>query len=111
MKIPERQAGRTIAIGDIHGCSIALKSLIKAINPQPQDIIIALGDYVDRGFDSSGVIEELIALKTRCKLVCVLGNHDQMMLQCMRVSKNSIGGWNAAALPALIPTATLGDLT
>jgi len=92
MKIPERQAGRTIAIGDIHGCSIALKSLIKAINPQPQDIIIALGDYVDRGFDSSGVIEELIALKTRCKLVCVLGNHDQMMLQC-KESKQKFDWW------------------
>ena len=61
---------------------MALKSLIAAIHLQQQDIIIALGDYVNRGFDSSGVIEELLALKSRCNLVCVLGNHDQMMLQC-----------------------------
>ena len=46
---------RTIAIGDIHGCSIALEALIETINPQPNDTIIPLGDYVDRGIDSKGV--------------------------------------------------------
>jgi len=43
---------RTIAIGDIHGCSIALTALIEAISPRPDDIIVPLGDYVDRGIDS-----------------------------------------------------------
>lgn len=45
---------RTIAIGDIHGCSVALKSLIDAIEPQSDDLIVPLGDYVDRGIDSKG---------------------------------------------------------
>ena len=71
---------RTIAIGDIHGCSIALSALIEAINPQPQDTIIPLGDYVDRGIDSRGVLDQLIELQDRCNLVPILGNHDQMML-------------------------------
>ncbi|TWU41873.1 metallophosphoesterase family protein [Novipirellula artificiosorum] len=71
---------RTIAIGDIHGCSIALESLINAIDPQPKDTIIPLGDYVDRGIDSKGVLDQLIKLGDRCHLVPILGNHDQMML-------------------------------
>ncbi len=71
---------RTIAIGDIHGCSIALEALIEAINPQPDDTIIPLGDYVDRGIDSKGVLDLLIELRDRCNLVPILGNHDQMML-------------------------------
>jgi serine/threonine protein phosphatase 1 len=53
----EKQQGtpmpaRKIAIGDIHGCSTALAALVQAIDPQPDDTIITLGDYVDRGIDS-----------------------------------------------------------
>jgi serine/threonine protein phosphatase 1 len=43
---------RTIAIGDIHGCSQALTSLLTAIDPKPDDTIIRLGDYIDGGIDS-----------------------------------------------------------
>ena len=71
---------RIISIGDTHGCSIALSALIEAIDPQPDDTIIALGDFVDRGIDSRGVLEQLIELRDRCNLVPILGNHDQMML-------------------------------
>src|SRR6516165_496351 len=71
---------RNIAIGDIHGCSAALDALIEAIRPQPEDCIVTLGDYVNRGPDSRGVIERLIELKDRCRLVPLLGNHDQMLL-------------------------------
>lgn len=71
---------RTIAIGDIHGCSIALDALIDAIDPQPDDTVVPLGDYVDRGIDSKGVLDQLIELHDRCNLVPILGNHDQMML-------------------------------
>ena len=59
---------RTIAIGDIHGCSTALAKLIKLIAPQPDDVILPLGDFVDRGIDSKGVMEQLIALGDRCHL-------------------------------------------
>lgn len=71
---------RTIAIGDIHGCSVAFESLLNAIDPQPHDLIIPLGDYVDRGIDSKGVLDQLIKLDDRCQLVPILGNHDEMML-------------------------------
>ena len=71
---------RTIAIGDIHGCSIALKRLLEAIDPQPEDTIIPLGDFIDRGIDSKGVLEQLIELESRCRLVPLLGNHEEMLL-------------------------------
>jgi serine/threonine protein phosphatase 1 len=71
---------RTIAIGDIHGCSVALTALLEAIAPQSEDTIVTLGDYVDRGIDSKGVIDQLILLADRCRLVPILGNHEEMML-------------------------------
>jgi serine/threonine protein phosphatase 1 len=72
---------RTIAIGDIHGCSAALDALIDAIRPRPEDCIVTLGDYINRGPNSRGVIQRLIELQDRCRLVPLLGNHDQMLLQ------------------------------
>ena len=71
---------RTIAIGDIHGCSAALDALLDAIRPRPEDTIVTLGDYIDRGPDSRGVLDRLIDLGRRCRLVPLLGNHDQMLL-------------------------------
>jgi len=60
---------RIFAIGDIHGCSDALASLLQAINPRPDDTIIPLGDYVNRGMDSKGVLDTLIELSSRCRLI------------------------------------------
>jgi len=73
--------GRTIAIGDIHGCSAALGALIDAIRPRPEDTIVTLGDYINRWPDTRGVIERLIDLGHRCRLIPILGNHDQMLLE------------------------------
>lgn len=71
---------RLIAIGDIHGCATALDLILEAIEPQPGDTIVTLGDYVDRGPDSKGVIDRLIALQSTCQLVALQGNHEEMML-------------------------------
>jgi serine/threonine protein phosphatase 1 len=72
---------RILAIGDIHGCSIAFDTLMTAVKPQPNDKIITLGDYVDRGPDSKGVIDRLIALDATGQLTALRGNHELMMLQ------------------------------
>ncbi len=72
---------RTVAIGDIHGCSAALDSLLVAISPRPQDTIVTLGDYIDRGPDSRGVIERLVTLSRECNLVALRGNHEAMLLE------------------------------
>lgn len=72
--------GRTFAIGDIHGCSAALERLFAALELQADDVLITLGDAIDRGPDSQGVIDLLIAARSRCRLVPILGNHDQVLL-------------------------------
>ncbi len=72
---------RLLAIGDIHGCLRAFITLLDAVAPQPDDQIIALGDYVDRGPDSRGVLDRLIALHAAGRLVALRGNHDVMMLE------------------------------
>jgi len=71
---------RTIAIGDIHGCHNALETLLASVAPREQDTIVTLGDYVDRGPQSREVIDRLIALQASCRLIPLLGNHDQMFL-------------------------------
>jgi serine/threonine protein phosphatase 1 len=76
--------GRTIAIGDIHGCSLALRVLLDAINPRPEDILVPLGDYIDRGPDSRGVLDQVIALRVRCTVVPLLGNHEEMLLAALK---------------------------
>jgi serine/threonine protein phosphatase 1 len=72
---------RILAIGDIHGCSIAFDTLLAAVNLQSDDKIITLGDYVDRGPDSKGAIDRLIALHDAGQLTALRGNHELMMLQ------------------------------
>ena len=76
-------AGRTIAIGDIHGCSLALAALLDAIDPNPDDLLVTLGDYIDRGPDSRGVLDQVIALAWRCTLVPLVGNHEEMLLAAL----------------------------
>lgn len=71
---------RTIAIGDIHGCAEALVALIRVLAPTARDTLVLLGDYVDRGPDTRGVLDQILALQQRCQLVLLLGNHEQMML-------------------------------
>ena len=71
---------RIIAIGDIHGHAAALAAVIRLIELQPGDTLVALGDYVDRGLDSKGVLNQLIELESRCNLILLMGNHEEMML-------------------------------
>lgn len=84
--------GRTFAIGDIHGCAGALATLLDALAPCPEDTVVTLGDYIDRGPDSRGVLDQLIAVATRCRLVPLLGNHEEAMSDALR-DNNSIRRW------------------
>jgi serine/threonine protein phosphatase 1 len=70
---------RLLAIGDVHGCSRALDLLLAAVNPHGDDTVVTLGDYIDRGPDSKGVLDRLIDLGRRARLVPLRGNHEQMM--------------------------------
>lgn len=86
-------AGRTIAIGDIHGCDAALAAILEAIEPTADDTIVTLGDYIDRGPASRQVIDRLIALSERCKLITLLGNHEVMMLRALEKSIGASESW------------------
>lgn len=83
---------RTIAIGDIHGCVAALAALLDAIDPQPGDTLITLGDYIDRGPDSRAVIDLLLAASKSCELIPLLGNHEIVML-CVAAGTMPLGFW------------------
>jgi serine/threonine protein phosphatase 1 len=74
---------RIIAIGDVHGCAKALATLIEAIQPTGSDTLVFLGDYIDRGPDSRGVVEKVTALGKRCSVVPLLGNHEEMVLAAL----------------------------
>ncbi len=71
---------RTLAIGDVHGCLRALDALLEEVAPQRDDVVVMLGDYVDRGPDSKGVLDRLLALGMHCRCLTLKGNHDLMML-------------------------------
>ena len=73
-------AERMIAIGDVHGCAVALRTLLEVVAPTRDDTIVMLGDCVDRGPDSRGVLDEVLALRDVCRVVPILGNHEEMML-------------------------------
>ncbi|MDB9822848.1 serine/threonine protein phosphatase [Deltaproteobacteria bacterium] len=73
---------RVFVIGDIHGCLDMLNRLMDKIPWRPDnDLLIFLGDYIDRGENSKKVVDYIIAL-TRFSLYvkCLLGNHDAMFL-------------------------------
>ncbi len=72
---------RYLAIGDIHGCSQAFNQLLTLVQPQPEDIIITLGDYINKGTDSKGVVERLIQLAQTHRLIPLKGNHEVQLLQ------------------------------
>ena len=70
---------RIIAIGDIHGCSIALAAVLEALQAGPNDQVISLGDVIDYGPDSRGVLSQLKALQDRAQLILLTGNHEEML--------------------------------
>ncbi len=67
------------AIGDIHGCFTALRTLWHACEPAADDLVVFLGDYVDRGPSSADVIQWIIDLE-HPNLITLRGNHEVMML-------------------------------
>jgi serine/threonine protein phosphatase 1 len=68
------------AIGDIHGEAALLDELLERLEPRAGDRLVFLGDYVDRGPDSHGVVQRLLALRERHDCVFLLGNHESMFL-------------------------------
>jgi len=73
--------GRLLAFGDIHGCRDQLNTLLTKVGPTQADQVIFLGDYIDRGPDSSGVITDLLDfLEKHPDTIFLRGNHEQMFI-------------------------------
>jgi len=74
-------APRTFVIGDIHGCADEIDRLLETLAPSSTDVVVFLGDYIDRGPASKAVIDRLLRLRCegpRC--IFLKGNHEDMFL-------------------------------
>lgn len=77
--------GPIYAIGDVHGCAAALRALLSDLRRDAENlgrpcVVILLGDVIDRGDDSAGVLDHLTLPEHLPYVTSVLGNHEQMML-------------------------------
>ncbi len=78
-------------IGDIQGCNSALGRLLGEISFSPsRDTLYLLGDLVNRGPDSAGVLRRLMAYGDAAR--CLLGNHDLHLLACAHGVRQPHGG-------------------
>ena len=77
----------TFAIGDIHGWRPPLDELLATLRPRltPDDTVVFLGDYIDRGDDVKGCIDAVLAFKREAaaRVVCLVGNHEEWLLRAM----------------------------
>jgi serine/threonine protein phosphatase 1 len=84
------QGERVYAIGDIHGRSDLFKALIAAIEADDaaaapaRTTVVLLGDLVDRGADSAGVIAAARAWAARRRIRYLLGNHEELFIAALR---------------------------
>jgi serine/threonine protein phosphatase 1 len=88
--------GRTFAIGDIHGDLAALATLFERLPAlTSDDTVVFLGDYIDRGPDSAGVVTWVrdFIRTTPAKVVCLRGNHEDAWLQVLE------DGWPEFVMP------------
>lgn len=104
---------RYLAVGDIHGCFKALTTLAAFVPFEAEDVVVTLGDYVNRGPDSRAVLDWLIAYERTGKLVALRGNHELMMLEA-RQSDECFRRWieygGAATLASYAPSGDAGRL-
>jgi serine/threonine protein phosphatase 1 len=73
---------RSYVVGDIHGCVSELEKLIEHLPLDHGDRVIFLGDYIDRGPDSKGVVSYLLDLQKAAHIETIFlkGNHEDMFL-------------------------------
>lgn len=77
---------RVLAIGDVHGKFAKLKSLLKKVSITENDLVIALGDYIDRGDGVADVLKWVNDNKDKSNYIFLRGNHEQMMLNALKTN-------------------------
>lgn len=92
---------RIYAIGDIHGCNEQLGNLHAIIaadlaeRPVPRPLLVHIGDYVDRGPDTAGVLSRLLSGPAieGVGVVNLVGNHDETMLNALSGDRPAATDW------------------
>ncbi len=101
---------RIYAIGDIHGCDVQLGNLHELIaedlaqRPVEAPLLLHIGDYVDRGADTAGVLQRLLTETPipGLPVVNLVGNHDETMLHALCGDRAAATDWLfAGGAPAL----------
>jgi serine/threonine protein phosphatase 1 len=83
--VPPSDPTRVYVIGDIHGCADLLDRMVGEItkdlaaHPVADTLVVTVGDYVDRGPDSRGVIERLLANPFPTRFIALKGNHEVLL--------------------------------
>lgn len=77
---------KTIAIGDVHGCADEFEELLEALELEPRDRVIQLGDLVNRGPDSHRCVE----LARQYKIESIIGNHELRLLTARQKNRHSL---------------------
>ncbi len=98
---PHTAAGERIyAIGDIHGRADLLEQLLTAVwddMAKTEDgrtaRILFLGDLIDRGPDSKTVLSLVVDLTRTQNAICLLGNHEQLLMSALMGDKPALKGW------------------
>lgn len=81
---------KRLAIGDIHGCLKTFQALLERIDYSKGDELYLLGDYIDRGPDSKGVIDYIMTLlEADNNIICLKGNHEQLLLEALADGNNN----------------------
>ncbi|MBL8906729.1 MAG: serine/threonine protein phosphatase [Rhizobiales bacterium] len=91
---PEADDTLTFAIGDVHGCSLALRRLLSACEGYARGKpfqLVFIGDYIDRGPDSAGVIAMVRALLEADpeRVICLMGNHEDLLLEALQTGDST----------------------
>ena len=67
-------------ISDIHGCFYTLQKLLNRVREYDSEAnIVCIGDYADRGLNSSQVVDLLIEEQEKNGVICLRGNHDDVI--------------------------------
>jgi serine/threonine protein phosphatase 1 len=104
-------------IGDVHGCLSELACLVENLPLKPADRVVFLGDYIDRGPDSKGVIDYLLGMAKSAsnEIVFLKGNHEDMLLSYLGFNGNygemflANGGNSTLASYGILPLAASQD--